>query len=137
MPCAQAGPDGCAGPRLPDANGSCRVDFRTLLATPSFGQTKWTGGPASGSVVLEGQAGREDVLDQRRRGHEVLQPEVEYALQSLDAERPQFGQLGEDATEIVALLLRFVVVGDVVAEGSNDLHLNLLHTLGFLEAVAL
>lgn len=129
---------GVRGPAfaLPDANGSCRVDFRTLLATPSFGQTKWPDEVRLRSVVLEGQAGREDVLDQRGCGNKVLQPEVEDALQSLDAKRPQFGQLCEDATEVVSLLLCFVVVGDVIAKGSDDLHLHLLHPLRLFEAVA-
>ncbi|GFR12241.1 hypothetical protein TNCT_288731 [Trichonephila clavata] len=56
--------------------------FSHPASHPELQANKMTGRcPAHGSF-LEGQAGREDILDQRGCWHEILQPEVEDALQS-------------------------------------------------------
>lgn len=45
----------------------------------------------------EGQRVHKDLLDDGRRGHQVLQLEVEDALQALGAQGPQLGQLAQQA----------------------------------------
>lgn len=89
------------------------------------------------SCGLEGQARHEHVLDERRRGHKVLQLEVEDALQALHAQGPELGQLAQQPRQVVVLLLGLRVVRHVVLERADDLHLQLLHLVGLLEAVAL
>jgi hypothetical protein len=64
---------------------------------------------------LKGQAGYEHVLDERRRRHQLLQLQVEDALQTLNAERTQLGQLAQQPAEVVVLALGLGVVGHVVA----------------------
>lgn len=64
---------------------------------------------------LKGQACYKHVLNERRRRHQLLQLQVEDALQTLYAERTQFGQLAQQPAEVVVLALGLGVVGHVVA----------------------
>lgn len=85
---------------------------------------------------LEGQTGQEHVLDQGRCRYEILQLEIEYPLQSLDAERPELGQLAEQPAKVVRFALRLRVVRDVIAQAADDLHLQLLDLFRLPETVA-
>lgn len=87
--------------------------------------------------LLEGQARDEHLLDERRRRHQVLQLQVEDALQALHAQGAQLRQLAQQPAEVVGLALGLRVVGHVVAERGDYLHLELLHLVGLLQTVAL
>lgn len=56
--------------------------------------TKCAHVPGPGS---EGQCVHKDLVDDGWRGHQVLQLEVEDALQALGAQGPQLGQLAQQA----------------------------------------
>lgn len=56
--------------------------------------TKCAHVPGPGS---EGQCVHKDLVDDGWRGHQVLQLEVEDALQALGAQSPQLGQLAQQA----------------------------------------
>lgn len=124
------------------ANGSCRGGYCFAPCQPprGFGLKTNPGLILPGQVSRggsEGQAGREYILDQRRCRDQIFEFEVEDPLDPLHRECPQLGELREDAAEVVSLLLGLLVVRDVVAQGRDDLHLQLLDSVGFFEAVAL
>lgn len=79
------------------------------------------------------------VHDGRRR-HQVLQLQVEDALQALYAERPQLGQLAQQTREGAGLALaglRRAGATHVLPEASQQPGLELLHALGLLKTVAI
>lgn len=78
---------------------------------------------------LKGQRGDKHVLDECRCRHKVLQLKIEYTLQPLHAQGSQFGQLTQQTTEVVLLLLRLGVIGDMITQATDDLHLQQLHLL--------
>lgn len=87
-------------------------------------------------VRSERQAGDEHVLDERRRGHQVLELQVEYPLQPLHAQRTQLRQFGQQPGEVVRLALRVRrAVRDVLPQRVDDLHLDLFRLLGLPEPV--
>lgn len=67
------------------------------------------------SCILERQTRHKHVLDERRCRHQILQLQIEDALQSLHAERPELGQLAQQPAEVVRLPLGVRIVGDVIA----------------------
>ena len=86
---------------------------------------------------LEGNAGGKHPLDERGRGHQTLQLQVEDALERLDAERTQLRQLVQHPAQVLRLPLRFGVVGGVVTQTVHQSCLQLFHLLGFGQSVPL
>lgn len=93
-----------------------------------------TSGSPRGS---EGETGDKHVLYELGGRDQVLQFKVEDPLKALHGKRTELWQLAQDPREVVRLLLRLSVVRHVISEGADDLHLQLLHLLGVLEAMSL
>ena len=79
---------------------------------------------------LEGDAGGEHSLYERRSGHQVLQLEIEDSLESLHTQRPQLGQFVQDPTEVVRLSLGVGIVGDVVSQRIYNFRLQIFNRRG-------
>lgn len=85
---------------------------------------------------LEWQAGAEHVLDEGRRRDEVFELEIEDALEPLHGQRAQLGQCPQHAAE-VRRPAAARAVGHVCTKASDDLHLQLLHSMWFFQPVSL
>lgn len=82
---------------------------------------------------LEGEARAEHVLDERGRGHEVLELEVEDTLQALHGQRAQLGQRAQHAAEVRrAARAGAAAARHVRAQAPDDLHLQLLDSVWLL-----
>ena len=84
--------------------------------------------------LSEGQSVHEDLIHDGRRRHQVLQLQVEDALQSLRAQRAQLGQFAQQfgqAARPARLPRRHVVL-----QAAHDAVLQLLNALRFLQPVA-
>ena len=79
---------------------------------------------------LEGDAGGEHSLYERRGRHQVLQLEIEDSLESLHTQRPQLGQFVQDPTEVVRLSLGVGIVGDVVSQRIYNFRLQIFNRRG-------
>lgn len=92
-----------------------------------------------GAGRSEGQAGAEHVLDEWRRGHQVLELEIEDALQALHGQRAQLRQRAQHAAEVrrTATTASAAAAWHVCTQTSYYLHLQLLHTVRLLETVSI
>lgn len=90
------------------------------------------------SRCLERKAGAEHILNERRSWHEVLELEVEYALEALHGERAQLRQCTQHTAEVRrAPHARAAAARHVRAQAPDDLHLQLLHPVRLLQSVTL
>ena len=94
--------------------------------------TECTHVPGPGS---EGQRVHKDLVDDGWRGHQVLQLEVEDALQALGAQGPQLRQLAQQARQAAGRLGLARLGRDVLLQAAGDAILQLLYPARLLQPV--
>ena len=95
--------------------------------------TKCTHVPGPGS---EGQCVHKDLVDDGWRGHQVLQLEVEDALQALGAQGPQLGQLAQQARQAAGRLGLTRLGRDVLLQAAGNAVLQLLYPARLLQPMS-
>lgn len=90
---------------------------------------------------LERQASAEHVLDEGRGGDQILEFKVEDALHPLHGERAQLGQGAQHTAEVRrpghTTAATAAAARHVRPQTTDDLHLELLHSMRFFQTVSI
>lgn len=120
-----------SGPGWGDARGGVRGPWaKGTWGGIMSAHTECTHVPGPGS---EGQRVHKDLVDDGWRGHQVLQLEVEDALQALGAQGPQLRQLAQQARQAAGRLGLACLGRDVLLQAAGDAILKLLYPARLLQ----
>lgn len=88
-------------------------------------------------AASEEQSVHKDLVDDWWRGHQVLQLEVEYALQALSAQGPKLRQLAQEARQAARWMGLSRHSCNVLLQAAGDAVLQLLHPPWLLQSMPL
>lgn len=119
---------------MPIVECTLRGDAREqALACASSTRTIRIRRGASQLLGLEWKAGHEQALNKRRRRHQFLVLQVEDPLQALIRDAAQVRKFCQQPRERVRVMLRLIGRREVLPQGADQVHLELLDLGGLLQ----